>query len=91
MIYWVIVAIGVSFEYQRFLRDQEVQQAEIQRLMSEAQLKSLQAQLHPHFLFNTFNNLTVLTKTDPALACEMLIGFSDLMRYQLNETARFLR
>jgi LytS/YehU family sensor histidine kinase len=27
----------------------------------------------------------VLTKTDPELACETLLGFADLMRYQLNE------
>ena len=80
MIYWVIVAIGVSFEYQRFLRDQEVQQAEIQRLMSEAQLKSLQAQLHPHFLFNTLNAISDYIETDAATARMMLEKLGDLLR-----------
>jgi len=31
----------------------------------EAQLQSLQRQLHPHFLFNTLNTISGLIRTDP--------------------------
>ena len=50
-----------------------LQQERIKRLTSEknavqAQLKMLQAQIEPHFLFNTLSNVLSLLETDPTLA-----------------------
>lgn len=50
-----------------------------------AQLEMLKSQLNPHFLFNTLNNLYVLNKTRPEEAGEVILGLSDLLRYQLYE------
>lgn len=49
----------------------------------KAELDNLKSQVSPHFLFNTLNNLYVLTKTKPALASQVVLELSDLMRYQL--------
>lgn len=51
----------------------------------KAELDNLKSQVSPHFLFNTLNNLYVLTKTKPALASQTVLELSDMMRYQLNE------
>lgn len=50
-----------------------------------AQVEMLKSQLNPHFLFNTLNNLYVLNKTRPEEAGEVILGLSDLLRYQLYE------
>ncbi|RYG05648.1 MAG: histidine kinase [Chitinophagaceae bacterium] len=52
------------------------------------ELEQLKSQVNPHFLFNTLNNLLVLTQTDPEKATQVLLGLSDLLRYQLYDSAR---
>lgn len=52
------------------------------------ELEQLKSQVNPHFLFNTLNNLYVLTKTDPAKASQVLLGLSDLLRYQLYDSSK---
>ncbi len=47
--------------------------------------KFLNAQLNPHFLFNTLNNLYGLTLKKDDLAPELVMKFSDAMRYTLYE------
>jgi two-component system LytT family sensor kinase len=49
----------------------------------EAQLKTLQQQLHPHFLFNTLNSISVLMHRDTAAADRTLMRLSDLLRLTL--------
>jgi len=61
---------------------------ELQQTNLKAELEQLKSQVNPHFLFNTLNNLLVLTKTDPEKASAVLLGLSDLLRYQLYDSAR---
>ncbi|WP_170299280.1 sensor histidine kinase [Larkinella terrae] len=49
------------------------------------ELKSLKDQIHPHFLFNTLNNLYGLTRQDPQKAGEVVLRLSQLMQYMLYE------
>ncbi|KUJ50898.1 sensor histidine kinase [Chryseobacterium sp. JAH] len=46
----------------------------------------LKAQLNPHFLFNTLNNLYGLVVSKNPLASETIINISDLMSYTLYES-----
>ncbi|MCK9689187.1 sensor histidine kinase [Scleromatobacter humisilvae] len=55
-----------------------LQRVALERELAGAQLQLLQAQVEPHFLFNTLANLRRLVRTDPAAARAML---ADLMRY----------
>ncbi len=55
-------------------------------LATKMELKALQAQINPHFLFNTLNTIAALTRTDPEKARDLLRQFAALYRHTL-ETA----
>lgn len=52
----------------------------------EAELKLLKAQLNPHFLFNTLNNLYGLSVIKSDKLPNLMLKLSDLLRYSLYET-----
>ncbi|MEZ4888785.1 MAG: sensor histidine kinase [Chitinophagales bacterium] len=60
------------------------QQLENQQL--EAELKFLKAQINPHFLFNTLNNIYTLSYMQSAKATPMIMKLSELMRYMLYDS-----
>lgn len=61
---------------------------ELEQSKSYAELEQLKNQINPHFLFNMLNNANVLTKKDPDKASQVLMKLSDLLRYQLYDSAR---
>jgi LytS/YehU family sensor histidine kinase len=50
-----------------------------------SELALLKAQINPHFLFNTINNIDVLIEKDPKAASQYLKQLSDIMRFMLND------
>lgn len=58
--------------------------AEGQRL--EAELKTLKAQINPHFLFNSLNNIYSLALVNSPRTPEIILKLSDLMRHVLYES-----
>lgn len=56
----------------------------------EAELKLLKAQLNPHFLFNTLNNLYGLSVVKSDKLPELMLKLSDLLRYSLYDTKESL-
>jgi LytS/YehU family sensor histidine kinase len=84
----VLLASVVGLKvFKKWVNDVERMQ-ELQQVNLKTELEQLKSQVNPHFLFNTLNNLTVLTKTDPDKATQVLYGLSDLLRYQLYDSAR---
>lgn len=61
---------------------------ELEQSKTSAELEQLKNQINPHFLFNMLNNANVLTKKDPEKASQVLMKLSDLLRYQLYDSAR---
>ncbi|MCF3107189.1 histidine kinase [Niabella sp. CC-SYL272] len=61
---------------------------ELEQSKTYAELKQLKNQINPHFLFNMLNNANVLTRKDPGKASQVLMKLSDLLRYQLYDSAR---
>ena len=57
-----------------------------QRHLIESRLRLLQAQIEPHFLFNTLANLRSLITIDPPRALAMLDRFNDYLRATLTVT-----
>ena len=55
------------------LREQQLAEDSIRKLATEARLRSLEARVHPHFLFNTLNSISALIPVNPEHA-ERLVG-----------------
>jgi two-component system sensor histidine kinase LytS len=55
-------------------------------LTARAEVKALQAQINPHFLFNTLNTIASFTRTDPTRARDLLREFSVFYRRTLEGT-----
>ncbi len=53
---------------------------------AQMELALLRAQINPHFLFNTINNIDVLIDKDPHRASGYLNQLSDILRFMLFET-----
>lgn len=60
---------------------------EQRNLLLVAELKLLQAQVDPHFLFNSLNTIIAVTRTDPARARDLLIHLSSFFRKNLKRKA----
>ena len=68
----------------------QIQEEKIKRLTSEkkaaeANLKLLQAQIEPHFLFNTLSNVLSLLDTNPQKGKSMLVDFIQYLRASLSK------
>jgi two-component system LytT family sensor kinase len=83
MTYWTIVALSHALLYYRESRDRELRASQLETRLVESQLKTLQQQLHPHFLFNTLNAISCLMHRDVAAADRTLMRLSDLLRLTL--------
>ena len=52
-----------------------------------SEIKQLESQFNPHFLFNTLENIKFMIKLDPAAANKMIIALSKLLRYSINNNS----
>lgn len=66
--------------------DEEQAKKKLQQLNVETELKFLKAQINPHFLFNSLNNLYALTLKKSDEAPELVLRLSNILRYVLYET-----
>ena len=71
----IVVALFVTALFQQFFRA-KARQIDAENAASEAQLRLLQAQIEPHFLFNTLANVVSLIDADPVRAKAMLEALS---------------
>lgn len=72
----------------KMFKDHYVKNINNQQLLKEnieAQLQLLRAQVHPHFLFNTLNNIYSQTQLESPKGSKMIMGLSDILRYILYE------
>jgi two-component system LytT family sensor kinase len=84
-IYLVGLTTGLKFFKDSMEQRQRIQQHERQQIALE--LSFLKAQVHPHFFFNTLNNLYSLTLQRSELAPEVVLKLSSLMSYMLYESS----
>ena len=51
-----------------------------------SEIKQLESQFNPHFLFNTLENIKFMIKLDPNAAGKMIVALSGLLRYSINNS-----
>lgn len=83
LLIWNAVYFGIEGLVASYVLKQEVAQAAMAAQTSE--LKQLQAQLHPHFLFNSLNTIKA-SKEDPQAVEEITQNLADFLRFSLTES-----
>src|SRR6266849_10154093 len=70
------------------LHEKELAEERARKLAAEAQLRSLESRIHPHFLFNTLNSISSLITMNPVQAEQMVGRLAALLRSSLDTTTR---
>jgi LytS/YehU family sensor histidine kinase len=63
---------------------------EMQALISEAELRALQAQINPHFLFNALNTLFGTISRENSEARRLVLNLADVLRHALGSGERYV-
>ena len=79
-------ALAIKLLKNWFLKQKEAAQVATEKINAELQL--LKSQVHPHFLFNTLNNIYSFIINDSSAAPEVLKKLSTLLRYIIYECNR---
>ena len=85
------------FELAKGLADLFATQLELEnigiknQLLAHAEIRRLQAQINPHFLFNSLNTIASFCRTAPAQARELLLDLSRYMRRNLDSSRGLIR
>lgn len=83
-VYLCVVGIEHATRYFVEAREREVQVARLSEQLSSARFAALQAQLNPHFLFNTLNTIAVLVRDDDRQGAVRIVEhLSELLRRTL--------
>jgi len=73
------IVISLSICGLRFL----IEYFKLREVHLKAQLQILQQQINPHFMFNVLNHIHILMQKNTDLASDLLVRYSEIMRYQL--------
>jgi len=76
-----IFAVGLQYFKRGIIHQYQIQELRAKTAMTE--LNALKAQINPHFLFNTLNNIYGMNQINPEKGSEMIMELSDVMRYHL--------
>jgi two-component system, LytTR family, sensor kinase len=93
VVYATVTGMAHAISYFNVARDREVQVARLSEQLTGARFAALQAQLNPHFMFNTLNTIAVLVRDgDRAGAVRIVEQLSEVLRrtlgrHQSNEVA----
>ncbi|SCY37064.1 sensor histidine kinase [Alkaliphilus peptidifermentans] len=73
-------------EVENKLKEQEMENLKMKSLLKDAELKSLQSQINPHFLFNTLNAASQLAMMEGAdKSSEFIENIAELFRYNIRK------
>jgi two-component system, LytTR family, sensor kinase len=84
---WVIVFIHTAGYYYKRYEVSAAKAADLNAQLAQAQLQSLKAQIHSHFLFNSLHSISELIHADPSAAERMIVALSHLLRSSLSNSS----
>ncbi len=79
------VALASFIKITKYFYSEENRSQELQQEKLQAELNFLKGQIHPHFLFNTLNNLYALTLKKSESSPEVVLKLSELLSFMLYE------
>lgn len=83
LLYFVITSFYYLIIYYSQFQERKLHEAELNNLVTQAELKSLKFQINPHFIFNSLNSMSALTTIDPEKARGMILKLAEFLRYTL--------
>lgn len=88
ILYGGILVVDMAAGYAQRSRAGELRAAQLETQLARAELRALQANLHPHFLFNALHSVSALVRVrEPDTAVDVIAELSDLLRYLLQRDA----
>jgi LytS/YehU family sensor histidine kinase len=81
----VAATAACSIRLVKYWHLKEKRSVELVKEKTEAQLQLLKAQVHPHFLFNTLNNIYSKAQNESPGSAKMIMELSHILRYVLDE------
>ena len=78
--------LAVLFSTQLELEEIQIQS----RMLAYAEIRRLQAQINPHFLFNSLNTIASFCRTQPGKARELILDLSSYMRRNLDQSKGYI-
>ncbi len=84
ILYWIILLAASALAYIEKVREAEIRSLQLEGQLARSALQALRMQLHPHFLFNTLNAISVLVGQDPEGARRTIGRLSEMLRYSLD-------
>ncbi len=88
ILYWAVLGAAVAVQALRQSRERELKAQALEAQLQQAQLLALKQQLHPHFLFNSLNTISMLVRNgETQQAVQMIAGLGELLRWSLTEQA----
>jgi two-component system, LytTR family, sensor kinase len=82
-----VTGLGAAFYFIKNWYENKLETEQLAREKAEIELKLLKDQVHPHFLFNTLNNIYSLSLQQSPKAPDMMLKLSHLLSYMLYETS----
>ena len=86
-----LALVAVTYTHTRMrseIEEAREREAELRESTLRAQLRALQAQINPHFLFNAFNALAELVHDDADVAEQLVGDLAHMLRYSLRSSAQ---
>lgn len=80
-----IGGVAAAIKLMKYWYMKEQRNLQLQKENVQGQLQLLKAQIHPHFLFNTLNNIYSYTQNTSPVASRLVSGLSDMLRFILYE------
>jgi LytS/YehU family sensor histidine kinase len=87
---FTVSAIALMLKFGKQWYHKQYRNLQLQKENTEARMRLLTAQVHPHFLFNTLNNIYSQAQTESPKSSKMIMGLSDMLRYILYEGQKSL-
>lgn len=89
LIYALIVTVVTAIEHGRRARERDVRTAKLEAELARTQVHALQAQIQPHFLFNTLNTISMAVRQDQNdAAVRMMAHLSGVLRRSMEAAVR---
>ncbi len=86
-LFGLIWALGMALKINERLRESEQRAIQAEADKANAELSFLKAQINPHFLFNTLNNIYSMAVTNSKSTAASIMKLSQIMRYVTDEVS----